>query len=29
MLGHKLRVGDITIEREYDDDLPRLDAYCG
>jgi len=29
MLGHKLRVGDITIERDYDDDLPRLDAYAG
>ncbi len=29
MLGHKLRVGDIVVERDYAEDLPLLDAYPG
>jgi signal transduction histidine kinase len=29
VLGHKLRVGDIVVERDYADDLPMLEAYAG
>jgi signal transduction histidine kinase len=29
MLGHKLRQGSVTVVREYDDDLPRVDGYAG
>jgi signal transduction histidine kinase len=27
MLGHKLKKGDIVVTREYEDDLPRINAY--
>ncbi len=27
ILGHKLRAGSITVERDYDRDLPRLEAH--
>ena len=29
MLGHKLRQGDVTVERDYATDLPAVDAYAG
>ena len=29
MLGHKLREGAVTVERDYAPDLPPVDAYAG
>ena len=29
MLGHKVRESSVTVVREYDDDLPRVEGYAG